>query len=269
MRIISTGFTHRGGTRDHNEDAYLEASEAQVWVVADGMGGYQAGDIASQLICDTVNAHIRNTSVGSLTPQIISQSLVDANKKIRDYREQFLNNETVGSTVVTLMISGSHYYISWVGDSRCYLLRNNQLQQLSKDHSQVADMVEKGLISADKAEQHPLANVITRAVGVDKSLQIDTISGVIETGDIFLLCSDGISKEFPNNELLSFIAGGDLEESSQAIMHSALVKKSKDNITCILVKAEEDWYSDGLRDQSNDDATVPLFPNSKVAKPFK
>ncbi|WKE65743.1 protein phosphatase 2C domain-containing protein [Gallaecimonas kandeliae] len=258
MRINSTGFTHRGGTRDHNEDAFLEFRELNVWVVADGMGGYQAGDVASQLICDTVDSEIRQLEKGKLTPLKITDALKKANQKIRLYGKQFLDDQTVGSTVVSLMINEGEFHLFWVGDSRCYLLRDGQLRQLSRDHSQVADMVEEGVITEDQAESHPLAHVITRAVGVDEDLEVDSLSGPLQEGDVFLLCSDGISKEFKTLELESFIREGKLDEASMAIMHAALVKKSKDNITCILVKVENDCYPVSALNQ-NDDVTVPVF----------
>ncbi|WP_115719855.1 PP2C family protein-serine/threonine phosphatase [Gallaecimonas mangrovi] len=258
MRYISSGFTHRGGTRNHNEDAYLDVTEQGIWLVADGMGGYQAGDVASQLICDTVDSEIRKRDLGKFTVNDLEKALLLSNKKIRDYGARFLDDQTIGSTVVALMTVANHFHLFWVGDSRCYLARDGQLKQISRDHSQVAEMVEQGLLDEAEAESHPLAHVITRAVGVDDELTPEYLSGEVKEGDIFLICSDGISKEFNQQELNAFLSLGELEEAGMAIMHSALVKKSKDNITCVLVKAQQDCYAN-FSSENGDDVTIPIY----------
>lgn len=258
MRYLSSGFTHRGGTRNHNEDAYLDVGDRGIWVVADGMGGYQAGDVASQLICDTVDSEIRKKDSGKFSVNDLESALLLSNQKIRDYGIRFLDDQTVGSTVVALMMQGWQFHLFWVGDSRCYLAREGRIRQLSKDHSQVAEMVEQGLLDEAEAESHPLSHVITRAVGVDDELRPDYLSGEVKEGDIFLICSDGISKEFNQEELNAFLSVGELEDAGRAIMHSALVKKSKDNITCILVKAELDCYA-GFSGENGDDVTIPIY----------
>lgn len=256
MSFRTTSFTHRGGVREHNEDAFLDAAEAGVWVVADGMGGYQAGDIASQLTCDTVGRELRRfnnvMSVGDL-----ERALTEANTRIRQYSREQLENQTLGSTVVALFIENGRYHLFWAGDSRCYLFRNQSAEQISRDHSQVADMVDQGLLEPAEAERHPLAHVITRALGVDDGIVLDYRSGETDEGDTFLLCSDGVSKEFSSEDLSSFLSEGQIEEAGQAIMHSALVNKCNDNITCIIVNVRSYCYIASGSDLT-EDATIPL-----------
>lgn len=256
MQLRSNAFTHRGGTRKHNEDAFLDEPETGVWVVADGMGGYQAGDVASRLTCETVAEEVRRAP-GGLSAEVLEQALKLANQRIRAYGAETLAGQTLGSTVVALLIQESRYHLFWAGDSRCYLSRQNAISQLSRDHSQVAEMVEQGVLQPSEAERHPLAHVITRALGVDDRILLDYRTGTIREGDIFMLCSDGVSKEFSEAELAAFVGGGEIEEANLAIMHSALVKECNDNITCIIVNVNEGCYSAAISPQT-EDPTVPV-----------
>lgn len=257
MQLRSTSFTHRGGTRKHNEDALLDVPESGVWVVADGMGGYQAGDIASQITCDTVAEEIGRAAGEGITAAGLELALSLANERVHRYSAETLGGQTLGSTVVALLIQAGQYHLFWAGDSRCYLARHNGLSQLSRDHSQVADMVEQGLLQPTEAESHPLAHVITRALGVEKTIALDYRSGEIRVGDTFMLCSDGVSKEFNDEELSRFVNGGQIEDAGLAIMHSALVKECKDNITCIIVNLNDGCYSSDYSSKT-EDATVPV-----------
>lgn len=256
MRTESVAFSHRGAVREHNEDAFVEFVDSGLWVVADGMGGYQAGDVASQLICDTVTG-ARRRHDGMLGKVELEQAIQRANQRIRQYGQDKLSGQTLGSTVVALLIENDRYHLFWAGDSRCYLWREHQVTQLSRDHSQVADMVEQGLLDEKEAERHPLAHVITRALGVDDGLTLDYRSGPVLPDDRFMLCSDGVSKELGPAELGEFLGGGPLDDVSQAMMHSLLIKKCNDNITCIIVKVSEDCYS-STDVTGGDDETIPM-----------
>lgn len=256
MQAESVAFTHRGAVREHNEDAFVEFTDSGLWVVADGMGGYRAGDVASQLICDAVTS-ARGQHDGMLGKVELEQAIQRANQRIRQYGREQLAGQTLGSTVVALLIENGVYHLFWAGDSRCYLLRANEVTQLSRDHSQVADMVEQGLLDEREAERHPLAHVITRALGVEDGLALDYRSGAVRAGDRFMLCSDGVSKELGPAELRDFLNGGPIHEVSLAMMHSLLVRKCNDNITCIIVKAFEDCYIPG-RATGGEDQTIPM-----------
>lgn len=256
MQADSIAFSHRGGIRDHNEDAFVEFADSGLWLVADGMGGYRAGDVASQLICDTVTS-ARRRHDGMLGKVELEQAIQQANRRIRQYGQEKLAGQTLGSTVVALLIENEQYHLFWAGDSRCYLVRNGELVQLSRDHSQVADMVDQGILDEQEAERHPLAHVITRALGVEDGVLLDYRSGAVLPGDRFMLCSDGVSKELGAAELQGFLAGGPIDEVSMAMMHSLLVRQCNDNITCIIVKVLEGCYSPepvaGAEDQ-----TIPM-----------
>lgn len=260
-RFVSFAQTHAGKVRPYNEDAYLDCTLEGVWLVADGMGGHKAGDVASKMLVDTVQQHVKALPQASLGIDNLRKALEEANSRIFEYSQRYLEGETIGSTVVLLFVRDGLYHCLWVGDSRMYLLRQQQLVQKTRDHSQVMDMVEQGLICAEEAENHPMANVITRAVGVDANVVIDQISGELAWGDQFLLCTDGLTKELPDTHMLHCMQSSVVTDSGLALMHSALVKGASDNVTCILIRAT----SSGLdnHDGIGSDDTVPLFNYSR------
>ncbi len=230
--------------RELNEDSYVEIPQHGVWVVADGMGGHEAGEVASKLIVDD----IKSSNLGGQHDQIynqqdkvtsIRQSILNSNQEIRGISERQFNGKTIGSTVVALSLTTTHYNIIWAGDSRAYLFRNGQLQQITRDHSQVEELLANELITPEEAENHPLANVITRAVGAHEELLLDETVGTIQAGDIFLLCSDGLYNEISFTEIENLIKSSDISETNKALIHSALIREAKDNITSILIKIKK------------------------------
>lgn len=251
MQIAFHAQSHKGLVRQLNEDACLAMPEAGVWAVADGMGGHAAGDVASQMVMDMLKTVV-DSAGKSLTAAMLSQALQNANKALVQYSQQQLLGTMAGSTVVVLFIQPDRYHLLWAGDSRCYLLRDNTLQQLSHDHSQVNEMVAQGLLAASEAESHELANVITRAVGVDSELDVAMISEQTTAGDLFLLCTDGLTKELPDNEIFQYLQHDDLADASKALLHSTLVAGAKDNVTSILVKLQS------ISNVNINDKTIPL-----------
>jgi serine/threonine protein phosphatase PrpC len=251
-QLVSHAQTHKGLVRKINEDACLDLADSGVWLVADGMGGHAAGDIASQLVVDTVKIAVQRSCGVSL--QTLTDALHQANSELCQYSAKHLQGHTAGSTVVVLLIDKLHYHFLWAGDSRGYLLRNNHLRQITRDHSQVNEMVEQGLLSSAEAEQHELANVITRAVGVDPQLTIDVVSGVWQPGDLFLLCSDGLNKELTDAEICQYLSHSNIAEANRALLHSTLVAGARDNVSCILVKIDQSAY-----DVNEKDKTIPLY----------
>ncbi|WP_426357568.1 PP2C family protein-serine/threonine phosphatase [Pseudocolwellia sp. HL-MZ19] len=249
--------THRGTVRKINEDAFLERPTQGIWVVADGMGGHAAGDVASQLVIDTILKKIEYLSPDQINTTVLVQSLKESNAILQQMSKTQFAGKVAGSTVVILWIKDEHYHLLWVGDSRGYLLRHGVLQQVTKDHSQVNDMIDEGVILAEDAERHPLANVITRAVGVDTELNVDIKSDRLVLGDVFLLCSDGLNKEVSDKEIEKVLQPGNIIDAGMALMHASLVRNARDNVTCILVKNKNDV--EHLVDGNNSDATIPLF----------
>ncbi|BCL70009.1 putative Serine/threonine protein phosphatase [Vibrio nigripulchritudo MADA3029] len=251
--------THPGKVRPYNEDSLLDLSAKRVWVVADGMGGHEAGDIASQMLVDTIEKYANEHQDFSIDD--LRKAVLEANYAIYDYARNNLDGKTMGTTLVLLYIQDGFYHCLWVGDSRIYLMRNNQLVQKTRDHSQVMDLVDQGLLNFDDAESHPLANVITRAIGVEPDVVVDQVSGQLVPGDQFLLCSDGLTKELNNAELARSLQADAVAQSGLALMHSALVKGAQDNVTCALIKATAAEYSSEVA--QSDDATVPIFARSR------
>ena len=253
-QLISDAQSHKGLVRKLNEDACLDMADSGVWVVADGMGGHAAGDIASQLVVDTIRVAVQRSAEPSV--QLLTNALHQANAELYRYSEQQLSGNTAGSTAVVLLIDKWHYHFLWAGDSRGYILRNGVLRQLTRDHSQVNDMVDEGLLSSAEAETHELANVITRAVGVDSDVTVDVVSGVWQSGDLFLLCSDGLNKELTDAEISQYLTHTNLAEANRALLHSTLVAGARDNVTCVLVRVDNAPLNINEKDK-----TIPLYLN--------
>lgn len=247
--------SHEGKVRAYNEDAYLCSDANGVWVVADGMGGHEAGDFASKFLVELIEYHISTVNKEEIDTILLRRIVTEANNKIKEYSLNELNGEVVGTTVAILLIKNGIYYCLWVGDSRIYIYRNNELVQKTRDHSQVMEMVDQGILTEDNAEQHPMANVITRAVGVEYGLEIDEISDYICSGDKFLLCSDGLTKELKHTQISDCLRANEINDSVLALMHSALVKGASDNVTCLMVKESEQAPLNHL------EMTVPILNN--------
>ncbi|MGF1725736.1 Stp1/IreP family PP2C-type Ser/Thr phosphatase [Photobacterium nomapromontoriensis] len=255
--FFSYSQSHTGKVRAYNEDACLDCPHEGVWVVADGMGGHKAGDVASQMLVDIVRQYVKALPKSSLSVGYLERAIQDANRQIYDYSQRYFQGETVGTTVVLLFVQNGEYHCLWVGDSRLYMQRQQQLAQKTRDHSQVMDMVEQGLIAASEAEHHPMANVITRAVGVALDVEIDQVSGQLEWGDQFLLCSDGLTKELPDNHIAHCLQAQQVTDAGMALMHSALVRGATDNVTYVLVKAAQMDVEDTV--SHSEDDTIPIF----------
>lgn len=236
FRWSSAGRSHVGMVRAINEDACLVLPEVGLWAVADGMGGHEAGDIASQMIVETLQ-RIAPPSAWDNFLESARESLRDVNLRLREESAQRYQHRTIGSTVAVLLIHGDRCACLWVGDSRIYRMRDGQLQQLTRDHSHVQELVDQGLISSEDAHRHPLANVITRAVGSADDLLIDEAVYPIRAGDTFLLCSDGLNKTVSDEEIARLLAhsNDNCQEAVKAFIHLALMRDASDNVTTVVV----------------------------------
>jgi len=223
--------------RKTNQDSYLDNTQLGLWVVADGMGGHAAGEIASQLITDT----LQNVShPGDLNQFIcvVEQALVDVNQQLLDFSVAELDNRTVGSTVISLVAHEDHCAILWAGDSRIYRLRGEQLEMLMQEHTQAEELVAQGLLSAEDAESHPTFNILTRAVGAQDPLYIDIDVFAVQKGDRFLLCSDGLNKAVSDSEIRTTLLENSVEQSVDLLVEQALEQGSNDNVTVVVIEAE-------------------------------
>ncbi len=222
-------MTHPGAVRPYNEDALVCRPDAGLWAVADGAGGHQAGDVASGMIAQALEA-----LPASLPPD---QALTEVRLRLAAVHEALRGMAAPGgmiaSTVVVLLIRDGYFACLWAGDSRAYRLRHGRLQPMTKDHSLVQEMVDSGMLTEDEAEQHPKSNVITRAVGAgDPRLQLDKVTGPLEPGDRFLLCSDGLCKTLDRATLAHLAAEPD---PAERLVAAALAAGVRDNVTAVVV----------------------------------
>ncbi len=229
--------SHVGNVRTLNEDSLLENAQIGLWAVADGMGGHEAGEVASQMVVDALAA-IPITDLQEDHYVAIATAMQSTNQQLREIAETSFNGAVIGTTVVISYIYDNTCTFMWAGDSRGYLYRDNKLTQLTHDHSQVEEMVACGMLSHEEAENHPQANIITRAVGANDTLELDSITYRTEPGDIFLLCSDGLNKELTDKEVEQLIASGDISETNRGLVHAALLREASDNITAILIQID-------------------------------
>lgn len=262
LQWSSAGRSHVGMVRTINEDACLAMPERGLWAVADGMGGHEAGDIASQMVIETLQQIEPPTSWSGFL-QTVRSSLHDVNQRLREESAQRYHHRTIGSTVVVLIAYETQCACLWVGDSRIYRLRDGQLQQLTRDHSHVQELVDQGLIAPKDAHRHPLANVITRAVGSADELQIDEVVHPLQAGDLFLLCSDGLNKTVDDEEIARLLAHSDhnCQEAVKAFIHLALMRDANDNVTTVVVNIGEPVEDDPDDESDSDTLVNPIPPN--------
>jgi protein phosphatase len=202
------------------------------------MGGHAAGDFASQSVVDALAAIPQPASLGALVGEV-QQRLQAVNQRLSDEAGR-RREQVIGSTVVVLLAYGDHAVSVWAGDSRVYRYRQGELTQLTRDHSQVEELVAQGLITREQAERHPSSNVITRAVGVADNLELDSNMFAVQEGDVFLLCSDGLYNEVNEHEIKKLLAVGDCQDSCDLLVDRALAKGARDNVTVVVVRAVDE-----------------------------
>jgi len=229
----SDSTTHVGKVRKVNQDACLERPELGLWAVADGMGGHEAGELASARIVE----HLRGVGQPADMDQFIN-SVVDTLQAVnRDLREESARRHgaTIGSTVAVLLVFGDQCACIWAGDSRVYGSRGGRLERLTTDHSLVEEYVAQGKLNPQEAEASPAANVITRAVGVEDLLELDVRRFDLTGGDRFLLCSDGLFKEVSEPEMAEQLAGGTCHSVVDGLQATYLQRQARDNLSLVVV----------------------------------
>lgn len=235
LTLRSVARSHIGHVRKINEDRLLNFSEQRLWAVADGMGGHCLGDEAATIVVRGLADLAADTD--PITRKSIGTALERANDAILARGRS--SGQVCGSTVAGLHIVGTSALIFWAGDSRIYRLRQGSLERLSRDHSVVQELADAGLISERQARDHPQAHVITRAIGVDSDVAIEYCSHSVQAGDLFLLCSDGLSGPLVDGTIQSLLKGP-LSDISIHLQHAALQAGGADNISLILVEAHHD-----------------------------
>jgi protein phosphatase/serine/threonine-protein phosphatase Stp1 len=233
-RFRSWAMTHPGTRRTHNEDSYVDRRDIGLWAVADGAGGHAAGEVASRMIADALAAIPADLPDAELRSQVRS-TIDQTHIALREEAARRGPDVLIASTVVIMLARDEQFSCLWAGDSRAYLLRGGILRQITRDHSLVQELLEAGAIRPDEAENHPRANVITRAVGAAEEVVLDTVSDRLVPGDRLLLCSDGISKTLPERELASLLGSVD-PPPAQALVEAALGMSARDNVTAVVVE---------------------------------
>jgi serine/threonine protein phosphatase Stp1 len=236
LRMQDDALTNVGRVREINEDRMFSSKELGVWAVADGMGGHEFGERASTAI---VEAFERMTPGDDFAAKIakVRSSILAANEEI--YAEATKLGQRMGSTVVALVVDGAKYAVLWAGDSRAYRFRNGALEQISRDHTQVQAMIDRGLLAPEDAAGHPMSHVLARAIGVMAVVDVDVIEDVVEPNDIFLLCSDGLYGLVSDAEIAETLRPARLGEAVDDLIALSLERGAPDNITIVAVSASE------------------------------
>lgn len=236
LRLVSTATTHPGLVRRVNEDRHCERPQDGLWVVADGMGGHAHGDWAAHAVVQALEG-VELPDDFDAAVQTVADGVHSANRRI--WAEAQRREQQMGSTVVALLIRDDRFAALWVGDSRAYLLRDDMLVPLTRDHSQVQEMVDRGLIAPEDAAHHPRGHVLARAIGVGARIAVDVVADSVEPGDRFLLCSDGLSGPVVDEELRQSLSRSSPSEAVEALLAQALARGAPDNVTAIVVAAQE------------------------------
>ena len=236
FRIESWAKTHEGRVRDHNEDSYCAREPQGLWAVADGMGGHEGGEWASSQLVDELDA-VELPKEFDPARELVAEAIRKANRTI--LVEARRRGKQMGSTVVVLLVVGTRYAVLWVGDSRAYRLRNGALEQLSRDHSQVQEMVDRGILSPGDAVNHPMGHILSRAVGVRDEVQVDKVTGEILPGDVYMLCSDGLHGYVEETDIARLLARGAPDRATDELVQLTLANGAPDNVTVIAIWASE------------------------------
>jgi serine/threonine protein phosphatase Stp1 len=236
IRIESSALTHVGRVRQQNQDSYCVRERDGLWAVADGMGGHEGGEWASAALVEALGG-IDVPEALDTACDAVEGAIRAANAAI--VAEAGTRGRQMGTTVVALLVRGQHYAILWVGDSRAYVLRGGKLVQLSRDHTQVQEMVDRGIMRPEDAPGHPMGHILSRAVGVREEVQIDRKIGEIEPGDAFLICSDGLHSYVGEAEIRQLMGRGSPERALDALIAATLENGAPDNVTAVAVWTSE------------------------------
>ena len=241
MKLLHAARTDVGMIRSGNEDNFtVDATpERGIYVVADGMGGHAAGEVASEMAVQIIQRELHkvNDVDSEESAALVGNTLRKANRAIHDRTITEVDKQGMGTTASVLLISGSRYLIGQVGDSRVYLMRDGTLSQITKDHSYVQEQVDAGFLTPEQARYHPYSNVITRCVGASPDVEPDVYKGDVRAGDLFLVASDGLTGMVDDRRLGQLLGSrAEPERKVQALISEANGRGGLDNITAILVQ---------------------------------
>jgi len=238
--ITACGITDVGLKRKNNEDAFIVRPDLGFCVVADGMGGAAAGELASQILTETaleVFSRDRGPRSEEMCVELVQKAFALGNERVLDHVKNNPSHKGMGCTAEMIALSDESFVLGHIGDSRTYRFRNGKLKQLSKDHSYVQDQIDRSLISLEEARKHPMRNIILRAVGIKDSLALDLLRGKPCPGDLFLLCSDGLTDMVDDTSIENVLLEGLLlEERADRLVEMAKSAGGNDNISVVLAE---------------------------------
>jgi PPM family protein phosphatase len=234
-------ITDTGRKRRRNEDAFV--SEPPLFAIADGMGGAQAGEVASRLAA----AALREGGAGTGGEERIFELIQEANRRVYDRANSDPNTSGMGTTMTVALVDRERVAFGHVGDSRAYLIRDSEMEQLTEDHSLVNELLKSGKLSPEEAGMHPQKAVITRAVGTDPDVDVDTFSVPAQAGDLFLLCSDGLTDVVAEEEILDLVERNreDIDRALRTLVKEANRGGGEDNITVVAFEIADEAVHDG------------------------
>lgn len=255
MRLVAAGWTDKGRVRSTNEDAYFvrvkdDGGSLAVGIVADGMGGCNAGEVASKIAVETIAGGVERwlasaTGAGGAgfelvedAPEALASAVLEANRKVYDSGRHDPKYSGMGTTVTAALVASGHLSLAHVGDSRAFRIRNGTAEQITVDHSVVAELMRNGTLTAEEAESHPHRNVLTRALGTDPVLAVDLWQEELKNGDVVVLCSDGVTRHLDRQDLARLMAAAqDPRRSARAIVDLANSRGGSDNLTAVVIIA--------------------------------
>jgi protein phosphatase len=226
---ISAGISDVGRLRPSNQDALAELNDVGVWAVADGMGGYRDGDVASRMVCEALQGLSAEGTLDQAV-EVLRQRVSDVNRRLYEASVRRINPIVSGSTVAMLLVRRTSCAVLWAGDSRIYRWRQNRLMQLTTDHTWAAEL---NLQHADEEADH----AITRAVGGESTLALDVRRDKVHLGDRYLLCSDGLTRELSDTQIAAAMAAPDVQSCARKLIEATLKAGARDNVTVVVVEA--------------------------------
>lgn len=241
MHIEFGSRSDQGKVRDSNEDTCIGNIDHKTFLVADGMGGHAAGEIASQIAAATIEEFFKKQNSPTSPDEWLNSAVQQANTRVYETQMRKPEFRGMGSTLTVLAFSDARFHIAQVGDSRAYLLRDGILRQLTRDHSVVWPLYENGILSKEDISKHPQKNLITRSIGTYPQVEVDLQNDTTHEGDIFLLCSDGLTDVLTDQDISRILSsrGKSPQELAEMLVDSANEAGGPDNITTIVVSLSD------------------------------
>ena len=235
---VDVGYhTVVGRVRDHNEDSLKVDRDLGLFIVADGMGGHNAGERASQLAVEVLHDFVTDHIAGPIGAAELTRAFVQVNTVIYEESLQHSERSGMGTTLTALLVNGTSYRVAHVGDSRAWLVRDGVGRQITDDHSVLAEQVRLGVISAEDAANHPMRNVLTRSIGNTPDVEVDVLEGESLPGDIWVLGTDGMTQVMDTERITEFATGSiRADQTARSIVDVACEEDGSDNITAIVVR---------------------------------